>query len=155
MNRSIILPLFALAMVLPACQIQSAPPTPASPSIARATETALPPPVPSATPVPPSPIGLTLDVLKNGTYHTPVYNQTFTLANGAYSTGSGTDTYSVQMLDTVAFGDLNDLFDSLFGGRRGRSQRATRQGEDVEFGVDLTLEEANSGVTKTLDLLLI
>ena len=108
MNRSIILPLFALAMVLPACQIQSAPPTPASPSIARATETALPPPVPSATPVPPSPIGLTLDVLKNGTYHTPVYNQTFTLANGAYSTGSGTDTYSVQMLDTVAFGDLNE-----------------------------------------------
>lgn len=49
-------------------------------------------------------------------------------------------------------GGLNDLFESLFGGRRGRAQRAAERGEDVEFGIDLTLEEAMRGVSKTLTL---
>ncbi len=53
------------------------------------------------------PGGLTLDMLRNGTYRAPVYDRTITLVNGAYSGGSSTDTYSVQMLDMVAFGDLN------------------------------------------------
>jgi len=49
-------------------------------------------------------------------------------------------------------GGLNDLFESLFGGRRGRTQRAAERGEDVEFGIDLTLEEAMRGVSKSLTL---
>lgn len=54
--------------------------------------------------------------------------------------------------DTAGASGLNDLFDSLFGGFRNRSQRAADRGEDVEFGLDLTLEEAIKGVTKTLNL---
>ena len=46
-------------------------------------------------------------MLRNGTYFAPSYNRTVKLVNGAYSEGSGADPYSVQMLDTVAFGDLN------------------------------------------------
>ena len=89
-----------------ACQIQthSAPASPSRPPLP--TDTAVPP-VPSATPVPPTPAALTLDMLRNGTYYAPYYNRTVTLVNGAYSEGSGADLYSVQMLDTVAFGDLN------------------------------------------------
>jgi hypothetical protein len=47
-------------------------------------------------------------MLRNGTYFAPFYNRTVKLVNGAYSEGSGTDQYSVQMLDTVAFGNLNN-----------------------------------------------
>ncbi len=54
--------------------------------------------------------------------------------------------------DIGGTGGLNDLFDSLFGGFRNRSQRAADRGEDVEFGLDLTLEEAIQGVTKNLNL---
>jgi DnaJ-class molecular chaperone len=48
--------------------------------------------------------------------------------------------------------DLGELFESLFGGGRERSRRAAREGEDVEFGIELSLEEAYNGVTKTLSL---
>jgi hypothetical protein len=46
-------------------------------------------------------------MLKNSTYHTPVYDRTVTLVNGSYSEGSGANAFSVQMLDIYAFGDLN------------------------------------------------
>jgi len=49
-------------------------------------------------------------------------------------------------------GGLNDLFESLFGGTRGRQQRSAAQGEDVEYGLDLTLEEAYHGAKKSLNL---
>lgn len=54
--------------------------------------------------------------------------------------------------DFGGLGGLNDLFESLFGGGRGRAQRAAEQGEDVEYGIDLALEEALHGTTKTLAL---
>jgi molecular chaperone DnaJ len=54
--------------------------------------------------------------------------------------------------DFGGFGNLNDLFESLFGGRQGRSERATREGEDVEYGLDVSLEEALRGATKDLTL---
>ena len=106
MNRLIFLPLFALALAAMVCQIQFDTPIPASTTPAASTNTPLPP-VTTDTPIPPTPSGLTMDMLKNGTYHAPVYDQTVTLVNGAYSNGSSTDPYSVQMLDTVAYGDLN------------------------------------------------
>jgi hypothetical protein len=106
LNCKIILPLFSLALAVMACQTQSAMPTLATSIAPSSTDTPLPP-VPTDTPVPPAPSGLTLDMLKNGTYHAPVYDHTVTLVNGFYSGGSGADAYSVQMLDIVAFGDLN------------------------------------------------
>jgi hypothetical protein len=127
LNRKIILPLLALALAAMACNVQSATTTPAPTVLPPATDTALSPaatdtPVPAApatdTPLPPTPTlttapstpaaaGLTLDMLKNGSYHTPNYDRTVTLVNGAYSNGSSTDPFSVQMLDAYAFGDLN------------------------------------------------
>jgi len=46
-------------------------------------------------------------MLRNGTYFAPFYKHTVKLVNGTYSEGSGATLYTVQMLDTVAFGDLN------------------------------------------------
>jgi DnaJ-class molecular chaperone len=43
---------------------------------------------------------------------------------------------------------LQDLFESLFGGWNNRSERAAQSGEDVEYGIDLTLEEAVHGTSK-------
>ncbi len=52
------------------------------------------------------------------------------------------------------FGSVNlaDLFENLFGGRMGRQSRAPARGEDVEYGLDLTLEEAIHGTKKILTL---
>ncbi|MDP9373121.1 MAG: DnaJ domain-containing protein, partial [Chloroflexota bacterium] len=55
-------------------------------------------------------------------------------------------------------GDFSDFFESLFGGatrtrgagRAGRS--APRRGEDQEYGVEITLEEADRGTTRVFDL---
>jgi DnaJ-class molecular chaperone len=47
--------------------------------------------------------------------------------------------------------NFGDFFESLFG-RKGREQRAPDKGEDVEYGIDLALEEARSGATKNLRL---
>lgn len=106
MNRKIILPLLALALATMACLVQVTPTLPPVPTALPATDTPLPP-VPSATPVTPTPAALTLDMLKNGTYYAPYAKRTVKLVNGAYSEGAGADQFSVQMLDTVAFGNLD------------------------------------------------
>jgi hypothetical protein len=125
LSRKIILPLLVLTLAVLACNIQAVAPTPAISVPALSTDTTLPPtptgtvPAPSTeTPLPPTPTsttapgtsvpaGLTLEMLKNGTYHAPAYNRTVTLVNGSYTNGSSSDPYSVQMLDVFAFGDLN------------------------------------------------
>src|SRR5687768_2853029 len=48
--------------------------------------------------------------------------------------------------------NLGEFFESIFGKARGREQRAPERGEDVEYGIDLSLEEARSGATKNLRL---
>ena len=48
--------------------------------------------------------------------------------------------------------NLGDLFESIFGARRGANQRAQSQGEDIEYGLDLSLEEAIHGTEKKLTL---
>lgn len=52
--------------------------------------------------------------------------------------------------------NLNDLFETLFGGghrdTQTRSRPVQERGEDLEYGIDLTLEEAQNGVTKDLTL---
>jgi hypothetical protein len=105
-NRKIILPLLALLLAVMACQTQSAPPSPVISIVTPSTITPMPP-VPTNTSSAPAASGLTLDMLKNGTYHAPVYDRNITLVNGTYTNGSSTDPYSVRMLDLVAFGDLN------------------------------------------------
>ena len=126
MTRKIIPPLLVLMLAVLACNIQSVPPTPTVSITPTSAATTLPPtltatvaapstdtplpPVPTNTTasVPSVPTGLTLDMLKNGTYHTPVYDRTVTLVNGSYSEGSGTaNAFAVQMLGVYAFGDLN------------------------------------------------
>jgi Immunoglobulin-like domain of bacterial spore germination len=109
-----------------ACNLQSISPTPTLSITATSTATAMPPsptaivvppstdtPVPPAptnttAPVPSVPTGLSLDMLKNANYRTPVYDRTVTLVNGSYSEGLGTaNAFAVQMLGVYAFGDLN------------------------------------------------
>ena len=70
-------------------------------------------------------------------------------------------------VDPSQFGDMNDLFASLFGdqfaqgNRRGGAvpfggarmrQAAPQRGQDMEAGLTVTLEEAFTGVTKNLSL---
>src|SRR3989338_10664793 len=43
--------------------------------------------------------------------------------------------------------DFDDIFESFFGGQRRRG-RGPRRGEDVEYEVEITLEEAAAGVKK-------
>jgi hypothetical protein len=107
MNRKIILPILALVLATMACLVQVTPTLPPGPTAVPSTATPLPL-VPSAAPVTPTPTALTLDMLRNGTYYLPNYKHTVKLVNGAYSEGSGTDQYSVQMQDAIVFGDLND-----------------------------------------------
>ena len=106
MNRKILLPIFALALAVLACQFQTGTAIPASPTPAPATNTPLPA-TPTATFLPTTPAGLTLDMLRNGTYFAPSYNRTVKLVNGAFSEGSGSDQYTVRMQESVAFSDLN------------------------------------------------
>ncbi len=122
MSLKFLFPTLFLVLAVLACNIQTATPTlnpevltgtPSSNSVAT-TDTPMPPAptntsVITNTPIGPTavPGGLTLDMLRNGTYHTPVYNRTVTLVNGTYSEGSGSSAFSVQMLNVYSFGDLN------------------------------------------------
>src|SRR5437868_4203712 len=47
--------------------------------------------------------------------------------------------------------DLGDIFGSIFR-QRPRRQPAKRKGEDIDYAVDLTLEEAANGTTRTLSM---
>ncbi len=67
-----------------------------------------------------------------------------------YSTGDGT-TYHFG----GDIGGMDNLFDELFGGLRGRGgSRRTRvtQGQDLETNVEVTLEEAFNGTSRMIDL---
>lgn len=125
MNRKILPCLLTLVLAIMACNIQSLalPPTiaitsvstntvqPATPTVpvaAAPTNTALlPTPIFTTAPATSSPGGLTVEMLRNGTYHTPFYDRTVTLVNGTHTEGSDANVFSVRMLDVVAFGDLN------------------------------------------------
>jgi hypothetical protein len=106
MNRKIILPIIVVALSSMACLVATTPTLPPIPTAVPSTDTPLPA-VPTTTSVPTTPASLTVDMLRNATYYAPYYKRTVKLVNGAYSEGSGADQYSVQMLDTVAFGNLD------------------------------------------------
>jgi len=50
------------------------------------------------------------------------------------------------------FEDMADIFDHIFGGRAhgGRSTDFSRRGEDIQYDLEITLEEAFSGLTKEI-----
>jgi DnaJ-class molecular chaperone len=48
-------------------------------------------------------------------------------------------------------GDLGDMFGSLFR-QRTRRQPVKRKGEDIDYAIDLTLDEAAHGTTRTLSM---
>jgi len=114
MPRKFIFPILVLILAVLACSIQGAPLTPPPPEVPTDTST---PPTPSDTPLTPAPPvitdtpsgpapapgGITLDMLRNGTYHAPYYDRTITLVNGSYASGS----YTVMMMSAYGFGDLN------------------------------------------------
>lgn len=128
MNRNLLFPLLALALVAVACNLPSltaitptlplpaattpagltnTPPVPLLPTPTGSPPPSFPTDTPSG-PTPTTPAGsrLTPDALRNATYHAPSYDRTIKLVNGVYSEGSGTVTYSVRMLNVFALGDL-------------------------------------------------
>jgi hypothetical protein len=114
MSRKLFFPILTLILAILACNLPSYTPTPVLVTEASVTPTLVPPvltdtPVITETPAKPTAVSsdLTLDMLLNGTYQTPFYNRTITLADGNYLEGSDSNTFSVQMLNVYAFGDLN------------------------------------------------
>ena len=72
---------------------------------------------------------------------------------GYYSYGSGFDGFS-GFSDFGDFGDLGDIFSSFFGGgsSRSRSSNGARRGADLKINLDITFEEAYSGVEKEISI---
>ncbi len=72
---------------------------------------------------------------------------------GYYSYGSGFDGFG-GFSDFGDFGDLGDIFSSFFGGgsSRGRSSNGSRKGADLKVNLDITFEEAYSGVEKEISI---
>jgi hypothetical protein len=119
MSRKLIISISVLMLAVLACNLPTTSPssTPvivpntAEPSGPTATplltDTTLPSAPTTTTAITNTPGDLTLEMLRNGTFLTPYFNRTVTLVNGTFSDGSGATYYSVQMLNTYAFGDLN------------------------------------------------
>lgn len=63
--------------------------------------------------------------------------------------GAGTDYGAYASGDRFDFGGFGDVFSDLFGGERGY-QDAGLRGADLIMGLDLTMEEAYSGITKPI-----
>jgi len=115
MKRNLFVPLFALALSVLACSLPGGilppviPTETSAPTVVQASQTpfqALG--SPTAAPFATSGItSLTRDKLRNGTYYAPYFRQTVTLKDGVFTEGVSPNTTSVQMLDVVAYGDLN------------------------------------------------
>jgi molecular chaperone DnaJ len=59
---------------------------------------------------------------------------------GGFSSGGG-------------FGGFDSIFDMFFGNRRTRTQRArVQRGDDIEYNVELTLEDAARGIERQIDV---
>jgi DnaJ-class molecular chaperone len=70
--------------------------------------------------------------------------------------GQGAGGYTTY--DAGDMGDLSDVFESLFkgfgatAGTRGAGRRQQRRGQDIEHGIEVTLEEAFNGTRRILEL---
>lgn len=73
---------------------------------------------------------------------------------GYYSYGSGFDGFG-GFSDFGDFGDLGDIFSSFFGGGNSRGKANStyaRKGADLKVNLDITFEEAYSGVEKEISI---
>ena len=72
---------------------------------------------------------------------------------GYYSYGSGFEGFG-GFSDFGDFGDLGDIFSSFFGGSssRSRSSNGVRKGADLKVNLEITFEEAYSGVQKEISI---
>ncbi len=72
---------------------------------------------------------------------------------GYYSYGTGFDGFG-GFSDFGDFGDLGDIFSSFFGGgsNRSRSSNGVRRGSDLKVNLDITFEEAYSGIEKEISI---
>jgi molecular chaperone DnaJ len=73
--------------------------------------------------------------------------------------GAGPGGYSYTNVDLGDLGDLGDIFGSMFGGgagaggpRGGRRQPAAQRGRDLTYDVQLTFDEALTGVSTKVDV---
>ena len=68
--------------------------------------------------------------------------------------GGGTYTYSTSGFDGFSdiFGDLGDLFGFGTGRSSARNPNAPSKGADLKYSVNLTFEEAYSGVNKEINI---
>ena len=64
-------------------------------------------------------------------------------ANGGFGDGSGFSGF-----DSSGFGGFEDIFSSFFGGGASRNPNAPRQGDDLQYRVNLQFEEAVFGTEK-------
>lgn len=70
--------------------------------------------------------------------------------HAAFEQGAGAGGFGGFSGGGADFGDaFGDIFSDFFGGGRGRSQSAAR-GDDLQYNMTLTLEEAATGVTKEI-----
>ena len=80
---------------------------------------------------------------------------------GAGGPGGGYYSYTTSGFDGFGdFGDLGDIFSSFFGGSSGFGRTSSRQkasgprkGRDLKYNLDITFEEAYSGVKKEITIL--
>ena len=79
-------------------------------------------------------------------------SQGFGGAGGPF--GGGTYTYSTSGFDGFSdiFGDLGDLFGFGTGRSSARNPNAPSKGADLKYSVNLTFEEAYSGVNKEINI---
>ena len=76
---------------------------------------------------------------------------------GGGGPGGGYYSYSTSGFDGFGdFGDLGDIFSSFFGGgfssNRSKAQAGPRKGADLRYNMDLTFEEAFSGIEKEINI---
>ncbi|MBJ8326148.1 molecular chaperone DnaJ [Streptococcus pacificus] len=67
-------------------------------------------------------------------------------ANGGFGNGFGGGGFGG--FDGSSFGGFEDIFSSFFGGGASRNPNAPRQGDDLQYRVDLSFEEAVFGAEK-------
>ena len=52
----------------------------------------------------------------------------------------------------AGFGGLGEIFETFFGGMGGAGRQAPRRGSDLNYKLDITLEEASTGIEKELNI---
>lgn len=79
--------------------------------------------------------------------------------NSAFSGGMGSGSQEgfdfsdiMSQFKSGSFGNFEDVFDQLFGGSGSRKSSRQRRGSDLLYEEEITLEEAYSGIKKTIEL---